>query len=76
MAAFGDDIKPYLGDLPGLAALNGLGADAGPVRRASNAMSMSMPMLISTDSDCVYNTHSKCVHSKVNVIYIFMNYII
>lgn len=27
---FGDDCRPYVGELPGLAALDGLGADAGP----------------------------------------------
>ena len=29
-AAFGDGSRCYVGDLPGLAALDGLGADAGP----------------------------------------------
>ena len=29
-ASFGDECRPYVGELPGLAALDGLGAAAGP----------------------------------------------
>jgi len=29
-ASFGDECRPYVGELPGLAALGGLGAAAGP----------------------------------------------
>jgi len=49
-AAFGSDIRPYVGDLPGLAALGGLGADAGPAAVLGTDVLRRRPRMIFTPS--------------------------
>ena len=47
-ASFGDDCRPYVGDLPGLAALGGLGAAAGPAVVLGTDVLRRRPRLIYT----------------------------
>ena len=52
-AGFGDECRPYVGDLPGLAALGGLGAGAGPAVVLGTDTLRRRPGLWWTKS-CVY----------------------
>ena len=47
-AAFGDGCRPYVGDLPGLAALDGLGAGAGPAAVLGTDVLRTRPRMVYT----------------------------
>ena len=49
----GDDLRPYVGELPGLAALNGLGAEAGPAAILGTDVLRRRPRIIYT-ADTVF----------------------
>ena len=50
-ASFGNDLRPYIGDLPGLALLDGLGASAGPAVVLGTDVLRRRPRLIYTAHD-------------------------